>query len=113
VAALARCCTLDVERAAKSLAHAKWPRIHTFIATSEIHLKYKLKEDRGAGAGGSREGRGAARQYADDVEFSAEDGARTTPEYLDRISLAVVAAGARTATFRTPWATRCRTSTAL
>ena len=46
VAALARCCTLDVERAAKSLAHARQPRIHTFIATSEIHLKYKLQEDR-------------------------------------------------------------------
>jgi len=44
VAALARCCTLDVERAAKSLAHARRPRIHTFIATSPIHLKYKLKK---------------------------------------------------------------------
>src|SRR5439155_22322940 len=44
VAALARCCTLDVERAAESLAHARRPRIHTFIATSEIHLKYKLKK---------------------------------------------------------------------
>src|SRR5437879_6496155 len=40
VAALARCCTLDVERAASALANAKRPRIHTFIATSEIHLKY-------------------------------------------------------------------------
>src|ERR1035441_1834360 len=44
VAALARCCTLDVERAANSLEHAKQPRIHTFIAPSEIHLKYKLKK---------------------------------------------------------------------
>ena len=44
MAALARCCTLDVERAAKSLQHAKRPRIHTFIATSDIHLKYKLKK---------------------------------------------------------------------
>src|SRR5260370_40469859 len=44
VAALARCCTLDVERAAASLRHARRPRIHTFIATSEIHLKYKLKK---------------------------------------------------------------------
>src|SRR5262249_55428875 len=41
VAGLARCCTLDVERAAKALAQAKRPRIHTFIATSEIHLKHK------------------------------------------------------------------------
>ena len=44
VAALARACTLDVERAAKSLTHARRPRIHTFIATSAIHLKYKLKK---------------------------------------------------------------------
>ena len=57
VAALARCCTLDVERAAKALAHAKRPRIHTFIATSDIHLKYKLRKTQAAGAGRSR-GRG-------------------------------------------------------
>src|SRR5947199_10270975 len=44
VAALARCCTLDVERAAASLAHARRPRIHTFIATSDIHLKHKPKK---------------------------------------------------------------------
>src|SRR5207248_5469508 len=44
VAALARANTLDVERAAASLKHARRPRIHTFIATSEIHLKYKLKK---------------------------------------------------------------------
>src|SRR6059058_3519293 len=44
VAALARSCTLDVERAAKSLRHAKRPRIHTFLATSPIHLKYKLRK---------------------------------------------------------------------
>jgi 2-isopropylmalate synthase len=44
VAALARSCTLDVERAAHALKNARRPRIHTFIATSEIHLKYKLKK---------------------------------------------------------------------
>src|ERR1700727_4073988 len=44
VAALARCATGDVERAARSLEAAKRPRIHTFIATSDIHLKYKLKK---------------------------------------------------------------------
>src|SRR5690242_3788371 len=44
VAALARCCTLDVQRAAAALAHARRPRIHTFIATSDIHLKFKLKK---------------------------------------------------------------------
>src|ERR1700760_347449 len=44
VAALARCCTGDVERAAAALSHARRPRIHTFIATSDIHLKFKLKK---------------------------------------------------------------------
>jgi 2-isopropylmalate synthase len=96
VAALARCCTLDVERAAKSLAHASRPRIHTFIATSEIHLKYKLKKSEEQVLEEAVAAVELARRYVDDVEFSAEDGARTTPEYLDRISLAVVAAGART-----------------
>ena len=57
VAALARCCTLDVERAAKSPGTRRRPRIHTFIATSEIHLKYKLKKIAAAGAGRGR-GRG-------------------------------------------------------
>src|SRR6266446_7263097 len=46
VAALARANTLDIERAAASLKHARRPRIHTFIATSDIHLKYKLKKSR-------------------------------------------------------------------
>ncbi len=96
VAALARCCTLDVERAAKSLSRAKRPRIHTFIATSDIHLKYKLKRTREQvleDAVGAVE---LARRHVDDVEFSAEDGARTDPDFLEKISRAVVAAGART-----------------
>ena len=96
VAALARCCTLDVERAAQSLAHAQRPRIHTFIATSEIHLKHKLKKSEEQALEEAVAAVELARRDADDVEFSAEDGARTAPEYLDRISKAVVAAGART-----------------
>ncbi len=51
VAALARCMRLDVERAAESLRHAKRPRIHTFLATSDIHLKYKLKKVAAGGIG--------------------------------------------------------------
>src|ERR671935_21273 len=96
VAALARACTLDVERAAQSLQHARRPRIHTFIATSDIHLKYKLKKSRQQVLDEAVAAVELARKYADDVEFSAEDGARTDPEYLERISKAVVAAGART-----------------
>jgi 2-isopropylmalate synthase len=96
VAALARACTLDVERAAQSLKHARRPRIHTFIATSDIHLKYKLKKSRQQVLEEAVAAVELARQYVDDVEFSAEDGARTDPDYLELISRAVVAAGART-----------------
>ena len=96
VAALARCCTGDVERAAKSLAHAKRPRIHTFIATSDIHLQYKLKRTREQVLEDAVAAVELARRHVEDVEFSAEDGARTDPDFLVQISRAVVAAGART-----------------
>src|SRR5437868_11004740 len=77
VAALARSCTLDVERAAASLKHAKRPRIHTFIATSDIHLKYKLKKSQQQVLDDAVAAVELARRHVDDVEFSAEDGART------------------------------------
>jgi 2-isopropylmalate synthase len=96
VAALARSMKLDVERAAASLKHAKRPRIHTFLATSDIHLKYKLKKSRQEVLDAAVSAVELARTYVDDVEFSAEDGARTDPDYLEQVSKAVVAAGART-----------------
>jgi len=96
VAALARSCTLDVERAAKSLRHAKRPRIHTFIATSDIHLKHKLRKSRQQVLDDAVAAVSLARNYTDDVEFSAEDATRTDPDYLEKVSKAVVEAGART-----------------
>ena len=96
VAALARANTPDVERAAASLKHARRPRIHTFIATSEIHLKYKLKKSQQQVLDEAVAAVELARQYTDDVEFSAEDATRTELGYLEQISRAVVAAGART-----------------
>ncbi len=96
VAALARSCTLDVERAAQALEHAKRPRIHTFIATSDIHLKYKLRKSRAQVLDDAVAAVSLARNYTDDVEFSAEDATRTDPDYLEEISKAVVEAGART-----------------
>ncbi|MDQ2777301.1 MAG: 2-isopropylmalate synthase [Acidobacteriota bacterium] len=96
VAALARCCTLDVERAAKALQHAKRPRIHTFIATSDIHLKYKLKKTREQVLNEAVAAVTLARSYTDDVEFSAEDATRTEIGYLEEVCQAVVEAGART-----------------
>ncbi len=96
VAALARSTTGDVERAAQSLKAAKRPRIHTFIATSDIHLKFKLKRSRQQVLESAVAAVELARRYVEDVEFSAEDGARTDPEYLIEVARAVVAAGART-----------------
>lgn len=96
VAALARCCTLDVERAAEALQHAKRPRIHTFIATSDIHLKYKLRRSRQQVLDDAVAAVSLARSYTDDVEFSAEDATRTEIGYLEEVCEAVVEAGART-----------------
>ncbi len=96
VAGLARCCTLDIQRAAKALEKAKRPRIHTFIATSDIHLQYKLKKTREQVLNDAIAAVTLARNYTDDVEFSAEDATRTDPEYLDQVCQAVVEAGART-----------------
>jgi 2-isopropylmalate synthase len=96
VAALARSCKLDVERAGQSLQHARRPRIHTFIATSDVHLKYKLKKSRQQVLDEACAAVELARSYVDDVEFSAEDATRTDQDYLEEICKAVVAAGART-----------------
>jgi len=96
VAALARANKLDVERAAASLQHAKRPRIHTFLATSDLHLKYKLKKSQAQVLDEAAAAVELARTYTEDVEFSAEDATRTDWSYLEEISRAVVAAGART-----------------
>ena len=96
VAALARCNKGDVIRAAESLKHAKRPRIHTFLATSDIHLKYKLRKSRQQVLDEAAAAVTQARTFVDDVEFSAEDGARTDPDYLEQVLKAVIGAGART-----------------
>jgi 2-isopropylmalate synthase len=97
VAALARATALDVERAAKALEGAKSsPRIHVFLATSDVHLKYKLKKTRAQVLDEAAAAVALARKYVGDVEFSAEDGGRTPVEYLIEVSRAVVAAGATT-----------------
>src|SRR5208282_5994666 len=83
-------------RAAAALKHARRPRIHTFLATSEIHLKYKLKKSQQQVLDEAVAAVELARNYTEDVEFSAEDATRTDWDYLEQISRAVVAAGART-----------------
>jgi 2-isopropylmalate synthase len=96
VAALARSCTLDVQRAASALEPARRPRIHTFIATSDIHLQFKLKKSRQQVLEEACAAVELAREFTDDVEFSAEDATRTDYDYLEQVTLAVVAAGATT-----------------
>jgi 2-isopropylmalate synthase len=97
VAALARSTPLDIERAAAALDKAVTPpRIHTFIATSDIHLVHKLKKSRQEVLDAAVAGIRLARKYVEDVEFSAEDGARTDPDYLVEVARAVVDAGAST-----------------
>src|SRR5256885_9164550 len=80
VAALARCCTLDVERAAKSLQSARRPRIHTFIATSDIHLKHKLRKSRQQVMDDAVAEGELASHYVDDVEDSAQYTRHTHPD---------------------------------
>jgi Isopropylmalate/homocitrate/citramalate synthases len=95
VAALARCHTGDIERAAKALEKAKRPRIHTFIATSPLHLQHKLKKTEEQALEIAIKSVQLARRYVDEVEFSAEDATRTSAASLIAFSKAVVDAGAR------------------
>ena len=94
IAALCRTSRLDIERAAAALENAQHPRIHTFIATSDIHLQYKLKKSRAEVLEIAGESVRLAKSYADDVEFSAEDATRSDPEFLCEVLQAAAEAGA-------------------
>jgi 2-isopropylmalate synthase len=94
VAALCRTSEQDVARAAEALAGAAHPRIHTFVATSDIHLEHKLKKTRHEVLVMTRAAVEQARRYAEEVEFSAEDATRSDPEYLFEVLDTAVQAGA-------------------
>jgi 2-isopropylmalate synthase len=96
VAALARCAAGDIDRAAWSLAPARRSRIHTFIATSDLHLSKKLRITRDACLQAAVSSVARARTYTDDVEFSAEDATRSDRDFLCRVVEGVIAAGATT-----------------
>ena len=96
VAALARACAADITRAAAALEGAERPRIHTFIATSDNHLTYKLRKTRAQVLDEAGEAVRLARRYVDDVEFSAEDATRTGLDYLTEVTQAAVETGAGT-----------------
>ena len=94
IAALCRTAEQDVRRAAEALAGAAHPRIHTFCATSDIHLKHKLKKTRAEVIEMTRAAVTQARNYAADVEFSAEDATRSDIDYLCEVLDVAVEAGA-------------------
>src|SRR5947209_2072994 len=96
IAGLARACTQDIERAWQALKGAARPRIHVFLATSDIHLQYKLKITRQKCLEQARDAVRLAKSLCEDVEFSPEDATRTDPEFLFQILTAVVEAGAST-----------------
>ena len=96
VCGLARCVDRDIERAAEALRAAYKPRIHVFCATSKIHLDHKFKKPFEAIVEMSVKGVAKAKGFVDDVEFSPEDGSRTSIDDLVTITKAVIDAGATT-----------------
>jgi 2-isopropylmalate synthase len=96
IAALARSRREDVERAWQALAGAARPRIHTFLATSDIHLQHKLKISRRECLEQARDAIRLAKSFCNDVEFSPEDATRTDADFLCDVLEAAVEAGATT-----------------
>ncbi|MHB1192766.1 MAG: 2-isopropylmalate synthase [Longimicrobiales bacterium] len=96
VAALARATENDIRTAAAAVAPARAPRIHTFIATSDIHLAHKLRIGRDECLERAEAAVTLARSLVDDVEFSAEDATRSDTDFLCRVVEAAVRAGATT-----------------
>ncbi|MCC7258548.1 MAG: 2-isopropylmalate synthase [Gammaproteobacteria bacterium] len=96
ICGLARCHAGDIERAWNALQGARRPRIHVFIATSEIHRTHKLQMAKEEIIRRAVESVRLARSLCPDVEFSAEDASRTEPGYLAEVVTAAIEAGART-----------------
>lgn len=94
VNALARANKADIDRAYEAIKYAPKKRIHTFLATSDLHMKYKLKMTEDEVLTKAREMVAYAKTLVDDVEFSPEDGSRTRPEFLYKVLEAVIDAGA-------------------
>jgi 2-isopropylmalate synthase len=96
VCGLARSARDDIERAAEALAPAKRKRIHTFISTSPLHMKFKLQMTPDEVYAQVIESVTRARRHTDDVEWSPEDGSRTEPDFLCKTVEAAIKAGATT-----------------
>ncbi|MBV9574466.1 MAG: 2-isopropylmalate synthase [Acidobacteriales bacterium] len=96
IAGLARGCDPDIDRAWQAVQRAAHPRIHVFLATSDIHLNYKLRISREECLQRAAESVRRARSYCEDVEFSPEDATRSDSEFLYEVLAAVAEAGATT-----------------
>jgi 2-isopropylmalate synthase len=96
IAGLARCHQADIERAGWALSPAPRRRIHTFIATSDLHLERKLRITREACLEAAIAAVRQARKYTDDVQFSAEDATRSDMDFLCRVVESVINEGATT-----------------
>ena len=96
VCALARAKSIDVERAGEAIKPANSGRIHTFLATSPIHMEHKLRMTPDQVVEAAVAAVRQARQYTDNIEFSPEDAGRSEPDFLCRVIEAVIAEGATT-----------------
>ncbi|MGH9602349.1 MAG: 2-isopropylmalate synthase [Terriglobales bacterium] len=96
IAALARASRTDIDRAWEALEPAAHPRVHTFLATSDIHLQYKLKMSREQALRQAHDSVAYARSLCSDVEFSPEDATRSDPDFLCEVLDSVIEAGATT-----------------
>ena len=96
VCSLARAVERDIQAAAKAIAPAKLKRIHTFIATSPIHMEFKLRMSPDEVIKRAVDAVKYAKSFVDDVEFSCEDAGRSDMSFLKEIISAVIEAGAKT-----------------
>ncbi len=96
VCGLSRAIPKDIDAASQALKKARHPRIHVFLATSKIHMQYKLKKAEDEILRLAVKAIGYARNLCDDIEFSPEDASRTEKEFLYRVVEAVIKAGAKT-----------------
>ena len=96
VASLCRALKKDIDAAYEAVKGAAHPRIHTFLATSDLHLKYKLKMSRKDALKRAVDAVKYARNLCDDVEFSLEDASRTDKDYMCKVVESVIKAGATT-----------------
>lgn len=96
VAGLARTSKADIDRAWSAIQHAAKPRIHTFLATSDIHMEHKLQMSREEVVKATIEAVSYAKTLTDNVEFSSEDGSRSDRDFLCKVFEAAIEAGATT-----------------